>query len=213
MKLGGLKARARTPVLESALDFSSAPSWYRTPSLIKLYFLMTPALITSTAWGFDIIMTNSVQSIAIWEKTYGNSIGSTLGFFGASTSIGATIGVFSAPFLAEKFGRKPTFFFGSVFVLVGVFVEAWAPTISAFSGGKFILGFGSVHTQIAGPVLITELAHPKQRVALTSIYNTNIYGVNGRHHPRHVALISGDMHTKATTSSFGKQSPQCLIRD
>lgn len=61
------------------------------------------------------------------------------------------------------------------------FIQAFAVSYEMFLVGKFILGFGAVLQQIGGPVLVTELAHPKQREALSSLYNTSIY----------IGLISG----------------------
>jgi hypothetical protein len=48
-------------------------------------------------------------------------------------------------------------------------------TFNILVAGKLLLGFGAVLQQIDGPMLVTELAHPRHREALTSFYNTNIY--------------------------------------
>ncbi|KAM5363701.1 hypothetical protein ACJZ2D_011899 [Fusarium nematophilum] len=116
-----------------------APSWWRSPALRKLYFSMIPALITSTALGFDIMMTNSLQSVQYFMDYFGKPRGAELGFYGAAMSVGGIIG------------------------------------FAMFNGAKVILGIGVVLEQVASPVLVTELAHPKQRVTVTNIYNTGIY--------------------------------------
>lgn len=54
-------------------------------------------------------------------------------------------------------------------------IETFSVSYEMFLVGKFVLGFGAVLQQIGGPVLVTELAHPKQREALSSLYNTSIY--------------------------------------
>ncbi|KAM0309439.1 hypothetical protein ACHAPQ_012576, partial [Fusarium lateritium] len=43
-----------------------------------------------------------------------------------------------------------------------------------FIGGKIVLGIGSSLIQMGAPVLVTELSHPKERVQITTLYNTNI---------------------------------------
>lgn len=44
-----------------------------------------------------------------------------------------------------------------------------------FTAAKCLLGFGANVMQIGGPPLVMELAHPKSRVAISSLYNTNLY--------------------------------------
>lgn len=157
------------------MNWKDAPPWYTVPSLVKLYILVLPSLLTQFAWGFDITMTNSVQSIAIWQDTYGHPTGSKLGFFGASTSVGEVVGIFFAFFLTDWWGRRPTVALGSIFVIVGVFTQAWATSVNVFAGGKLILGFGTIIAQIAAPILCMELAHPKDRVGFMGLYGAGLY--------------------------------------
>ena len=44
-----------------------------------------------------------------------------------------------------------------------------------FAVGKLFLGFGSNMQQIGAPMLVVELAHPKQRQTVASLYNTSLY--------------------------------------
>ncbi|KAH7011013.1 general substrate transporter [Ilyonectria destructans] len=53
-------------------------------------------------------------------------------------------------------------------------IQTFSSNFQMFVGAKFILGFGVSLQQLGAPILVTELAHPKQRVTLTSIYNTGI---------------------------------------
>lgn len=158
-----------------SMNWKDAPAWWTVPSLVKLYLLVLPSLLTQFAWGFDITMTNSVQSITIWQQTYGHPTGSELGFFGASTSVGEVVGILFAFFLTDWWGRKPTVALGCVFVLIGVFTQAWAPNVDVFAGGKLILGFGTIIAQVAAPILCMELAHPKDRVGFMGLYGAGLY--------------------------------------
>ncbi|KAM5348801.1 hypothetical protein ACJ41O_008624 [Fusarium nematophilum] len=132
-----------------------APSWWRSPALRKLYFSMIPALITSTALGFDIMMTNSLQSVQYFMDYFGKPRGAELGFYGAAMSI--------------------LCFVGALLIIGMAVMETFSTSFAMFNGAKVILGIGVVLEQVASPVLVTELAHPKQRVTVTNIYNTGIY--------------------------------------
>lgn len=153
----------------------ACPPWYRMPSLIKLYFLLIAPLLTSTAWGFDQSLTNGLQSIDAFNENFGHPSGATLGFFGAAASVGGIISCFISGPLCERFGRRPMVFAGALLVLSMAFMQAFATSFNMFVAGKLLIGLGSFFQQVAAPVLVAELAHPKQRVLLTSLYNTSIF--------------------------------------
>lgn len=151
------------------------PSWWRCGSLIKLYLLLLAPLLTSTAWGFDLSLTNGLQSVNQFMDTFDNPTGSRLGFFGAATSVGGIIACFIGGPLVERFGRRVMCSAGAVIIVAMALMETFSTSFGMFTGGKVILGLGAYFQQVAAPVLVTELAHPKQRVAITSLYNTSIF--------------------------------------
>ncbi|KAL4861505.1 hypothetical protein BDV12DRAFT_64731 [Aspergillus spectabilis] len=152
-----------------------SPSWYKSPSLIKLYLLLVAPLLTSTAWGFDNSLTNGLQSVNAFMENFGHPSGSRLGFFGAAASVGGIVACIIGGPLTERFGRRSMCSIGAALVIAMAFMETYATNFEMFTGGKILLGFGAFFQQITAPVLVTELAHPKQRVAITSIYNTSIF--------------------------------------
>lgn len=170
--------------------FQESAPWYRTGNLIKLYVLLLSPLLTSTAWGFDLSMTNGLQSVATFMDNFNNPTGANLGFFGAAGSVGGIVACIIGGPLNNRFGRRPLCFAGGILVIAMALMETFSTSFRMFSGGKLLLGLGSNLQQVAGPVLVTELAHPKQRVAITSIYNTSIY----------IGLIIGSWITFATYS-------------
>lgn len=152
-----------------------APPWYRTPSLVRLYLLLIAPMITTTAWGFDNALTNGLQSIDTFMDNFGNPQGSTLGFFGASMSVGGIIACIIGGPLNDRYGRRPLLFFGALLIVGMVIMQTFASNFGMFTGGKLLLGFGAFIQQCAASVLVVELVHPKQREALSSFFNTNIY--------------------------------------
>lgn len=167
-----------------------SPPWYKNGNLVKLYFLLTAPLLTSTAWGFDLSMTSGLQAVEQFMDNFGNPSGSTLGFFGASMSVGGLVACIVGGTLADRFGRRGVCFVGAAMVLGMAIMQAFSKNFDMFIGSKMILGFGGNLQQLGGPVLVSELAHPKQRVVVTSIYNTSIF----------IGLILGSWITFGTYS-------------
>ncbi|KAL2816090.1 putative MFS hexose transporter [Aspergillus granulosus] len=165
-----------------------SPPWYKVGSLVRLYLLLIAPLLTSTAWGFDQSLTNGLQSVNLFMETFGNPSGSRLGFFGASASVGGIVACIIGGPLSERFGRKIMCSGGAALVVSMAIMQTFSTNFEMFTGGKLLVGLGSFFQQVAAPVLVTELAHPKQRVALTSFYNTSIF----------IGLIIGAWTTFAT---------------
>jgi sugar porter (SP) family MFS transporter len=119
-------------------------------------------------------MTNGMQVLEIWQERFGHPEGSMLGFFGASSAIGGIIPFIFFSWISDAFGRRWPTAIGSVVIIVGVIVEFFATSLNMYIGGKIVVGIGSSFIQMGAPVLVTELSHPKERVAVTTFYNTSI---------------------------------------
>ena len=57
--------------------------------------------------------------------------------------------------------------FGSMFCIIGTILQAAGQTLGMLMGGRFILGFGAVIVQTAGPAYVVEMAYPKYRGVIT----------------------------------------------
>lgn len=119
-------------------------------------------------------MTNGMQVLPSWQDRFGHPKGSELGFFGASNSIGGVIPFIFFGWIGDRLGRRVPTAAGSVIIIVGVLVEFFADSLNMYIGGKIVVGIGSSMIQMGAPVLVTELSHPKERVQVTTFYNTSI---------------------------------------
>ncbi|KAF7131138.1 hypothetical protein CNMCM5793_004125 [Aspergillus hiratsukae] len=158
----------------SPIDLKSIPSVWRRKNGILLYFLLTSSLLASAALGIDGSMTNGMQVLESWQDRFGHPTGSRLGFFGASNAIGGVIPFIFLGWIGDKFGRRLPTALGSVIIIIGVLIEFFATSLDMYIGGKIVLGVGSSLIQMGAPVLVTELSHPKERVQVTTFYNTSI---------------------------------------
>lgn len=119
-------------------------------------------------------MTNGMQVLPTWQERFGHPTGSTLGFFGASNAIGGVIPFIFLNWIGDRCGRRLPTALGSIIIITGVLIEFFATSLNMYIGGKIVLGVGSSLIQMGAPVLVTELSHPKERVRVTTFYNTSI---------------------------------------
>lgn len=119
-------------------------------------------------------MTNGMQVLETWQERFGHPTGSTLGFFGAANAIGGVIPFIFLGWIGDVLGRRVPTALGSIVIITGVLIEFFATSLDMYIGGKIVLGFGSSLIQMGAPVLVTELSHPKERVQITTFYNTSI---------------------------------------
>jgi sugar porter (SP) family MFS transporter len=110
-----------------------------------------------------------------WQDTFGHPTGALLGFMTASYPLGAILSSpFSAP-ISDFFGRRWTILIGSIIMVAGTIMQAAASTVGVFIGARIIIGFGITLALTTGPILISELAHPRHRVVFTALYNSSWY--------------------------------------
>ncbi|EHK43784.1 uncharacterized protein TrAtP1_008198 [Trichoderma atroviride] len=160
--------------ISSPIDLALIPPFWRRKNGILLYFLLTSSLLASAALGIDGSMTNGMQVLPTWQDQFGHPQGASLGFFGASSSIGGVVPFIFLGWISDKCGRRVPTALGSIFIIAGVLLEFFATSLHMYIGGKIVLGFGSSLIQMGAPVLVTELSHPKERVQVTTFYNTSI---------------------------------------
>ncbi|KAI1435424.1 general substrate transporter [Xylaria sp. CBS 124048] len=170
-----LKSAPRTDpaaahAVEDAPEFEKVV-WHKDPGLRKLYFYAFVLCIASATTGYDGSLFNSVQISEKWQEFFGSPDGSPLGLLGSLYQIGSVISIPLAPIFCDHLGRKPPIILGCVIMIAGAILQATAQHISAFMGGRALLGFGNSLSQIASPMLLAEIAHPQHRGRLTAVYN------------------------------------------
>lgn len=101
-----------------------------------------------------------------------------LGIFGAMPGFGGLAVLPFAPYVADYFGRRNGTALGCLLILMGALLQAFPPASNPnamYLTGRFFIGFGSNISNGTCPLLITEIAHPRHRGKLTTLYNTLWY--------------------------------------
>ncbi|PHH77264.1 hypothetical protein CDD82_3589 [Ophiocordyceps australis] len=156
------------------IDVHALPPFWRRRNGLLLYLLLTSSLAASAALGIDGSMTNGMQVLPTWQQRFGHPQGRQLGLFGASSAIGGLVPFIFLGCIGDRLGRRLPTALGSLVIITGVLVEFSARSLNTYIVGKIVLGFGSSLIQMGAPVLVTELSHPKERVQVTTLYNTSI---------------------------------------
>lgn len=159
------------PVVTRLVQQDFVP-WYRKKNLRILYLLLLPTCIgIEMTSGFDSQMINTVQIAPSWQNYFHTPQGSLLGIISAAYNLGAICALPLVPIVNDKFGRRIAIFLGSWIMVLGSFIQAFANGAGMYVVARWILGFGIPFCIIAGSSLMGELAYPKERPIMTSLFN------------------------------------------
>ncbi|KAF2250426.1 hexose transporter-like protein [Trematosphaeria pertusa] len=165
------KAHQAEPVLTRIVQQDKVP-WWRKKNLRVLYALLLPTCIgIEMTSGFDSQMINTVQIAPTWQAYFNYPNGPLLGIISAAYNLGAICALPFVPWLNDTFGRRWAIFLGSWVMVIGALIQAFAINAAMYVVARWILGFGIPFCIIAGSSLMGELAYPKERPIMTSLFN------------------------------------------
>ncbi|KAK4553766.1 hypothetical protein LTR86_009264 [Recurvomyces mirabilis] len=146
-------------------------NWWTDSGLFKLYLYCCVVCLASATTGYDSSMLNGLQILPVWQSYFNHPQGALLGLFGSIFSIGSLAGLPFAPWIADRYGRRPAIACGCLILFIGVAVQGAAFDFKMFVVARFMVGFGCTLSQLSSPLLLTEIAHPQHRATVTALYN------------------------------------------
>ncbi|KAM0566367.1 hypothetical protein ACHAP9_007451 [Verticillium nonalfalfae] len=142
------------------------PPFYKSHSLFILHMLIIPGcLMPAVTLGFDAAIMND----------FDKPRGAILRLLNAVIGLCCIVATPFISFVADRWGRRFGIFFGAVIMLIGGVIQGASINIAMFVVSRFIIDFGLVFANTYAPMLIGELAHPKDRQVITSLYQTSWY--------------------------------------
>ncbi|THH11949.1 hypothetical protein EW145_g354 [Phellinidium pouzarii] len=90
-------------------------------------------------------------------------------------NIGSLAGYPFAPYTSDGIGRRPTVFLGATIMCAAVTLQTASQNVHMFIAARFLIGFGLSFAANSAPMLVSEIAYPPHRAALTSLYNSLWY--------------------------------------
>ncbi|TDZ35399.1 Lactose permease [Colletotrichum trifolii] len=145
--------------------------WYRDPGLRVLYWHAFILCVASASTGYDGMFFNSVQNFESWKEYFDYPTDHLLGLLASLYQIGSLASIPIVPYFADNWGRRLPIVIGGVITIAGAFLQAFCQNMGGFMGGRVLLGFGNSFSQMASPMLLTEICHPQHRARLTTVYN------------------------------------------
>jgi len=175
-----LPGGGRMPVCESWLlqlvSGSRAPSTEVCQVSARRNSIITASIVLSlTSQGYDGSLMNGLLSNPLFVAAIDNPDGNKLGIISAAYPLGGLIGVFPAPWVADRFGRRAAILVGALFIVAGSLVQTFTTGGNAMLGGRLIVGVGSSFQGIGGGPLVAEVSHPRNRAQTTALINTCWY--------------------------------------
>ncbi|KAF0322696.1 lactose permease [Colletotrichum asianum] len=145
---------------------------YRSRSQVTLCVIILFVTLNGCMNGYDGSVMSSINAMDQFHEHYDvGRTGPTIGLVMAIYTAGQICGSLFSAEVIDTFGRKYGMAVGSAFIIVGSIVQATSQTLSAFIGGRFIVGFGVPMCTIAAPTYIVEMAYPTWRGLAGGLYN------------------------------------------
>ncbi|OSS45194.1 hypothetical protein B5807_09237 [Epicoccum nigrum] len=164
--------------------------WFKKPNLRLMYlWLFLCCMGVEMTSGFDSQLIGTLQFSQPFNKFFGggyqtkDSKGALkydiepgiLGFISSCYQLGSILAVPIAPWINRKYGRRWCIMIGSLTMVVGAILQGFAQHIGMYIIARMILGVGILLAIIAGSALIGELAYPKERATMTSLFNASYF--------------------------------------
>lgn len=132
-------------------------------------------LTTSTTSFSDASLLNGLQAMDQWQTYFNEPSGNTLGLISASLFLPAIVTPYIASWISDTWGRKICLAVGSLILILGAFINAFANSLGMFIAGRVLVGAAGPFGKITAIALLHEIAHPRLRPIVATCYYSNYY--------------------------------------
>ncbi|UJO13892.1 MFS-type transporter oryC [Fulvia fulva] len=150
------------------------PAWVPDSTFVLSFLLIICSLVQSATGGYDGSMLNGLNILPVYLD-YFKLTPATTGLNTASVFIGGFFGPIFAGVMADRLGRRPAIFWGSIITFLGIVLQTAAQNVAMFVIGRIILGFGSAVSGIASGVYLSETFSSRWRAWGVGLLNDFYY--------------------------------------
>lgn len=116
-----------------------------------------------------------ILALPKWNTFMHNPSGVYLGWITAIYWLGNGVAFPVAAWVSNRYGRKPGIFVGYFFLVLGVGMQVAAQNEKTFTVSRLFIGIAASWLGNASPLLINEIAHPKQRSVANALFMCGWY--------------------------------------
>ncbi|WWD19940.1 hypothetical protein CI109_104412 [Kwoniella shandongensis] len=149
--------------------------WWRDPALLRLDIIMICISVVQVTGGYDQSLLGSLQALDTWLEPMGYPNASQIGTISILMIAGNIASTYPAQWICDKYGRRWTIVFGSLFCIASALVQTFSYSRGQYMAGRFLLGFGVTPSIVGASCLVNELSHPRQRPFIGAAYNVIWY--------------------------------------
>lgn len=149
--------------------------WWKDPCLRLNIFHCTGLYWCVFYLGYDASLLNGLQAMESWNAYFGSPEGNTLGLISASLFLPAIVTPYIASFISDRWGRKMCLAVGSLVLILGACINAFANSLGMFIAGRTLVGAAGPFGKITAIALMHEIAHPRLRPIVATCYYSNYY--------------------------------------
>ncbi|KAK7420514.1 hypothetical protein QQX98_002712 [Neonectria punicea] len=149
--------------------------WWKHSYLRKLNYITLSLVLFSSANGYDGSIMGGILALPEWNTFMHNPSGVYLGWITAIYWLGNGVAFPVAAWVSNRYGRKPGIYLGYVFLVLGVAMQVAAQNEKTFTVSRLFIGIAASWLGNASPLLINEIAHPKQRSVANALFMCGWY--------------------------------------
>ncbi|WYZ34574.1 hypothetical protein EsH8_I_000850 [Colletotrichum jinshuiense] len=149
--------------------------WYKHSHLRKLNFITLSMVLFSSANGYDGSIMGGLLALPNWNNFMDHPSGAYLGWITGIYWLGNGIAFPVAAWVSNRYGRKPGIYLGYLFLILGVVMQAAAQNEVTFTYSRLFVGIAASWLGNSAPLLINEIAHPKQRSIANALFMVGWY--------------------------------------
>ncbi|KAL0939192.1 sugar transporter [Colletotrichum truncatum] len=154
---------------------SDGKPWYKHGYLLKLNFITLSMVLFSSANGYDGGIMGGLLALNSWNTFMEFPTGAYLGWIAAIYWLGNGVAFPVAAWVSNRWGRKPGIYIGYLFLILGVGMQTAAQNEKTFTVSRLFIGIAASWLGNAAPLLINEIAHPKQRSIANALFMVGWY--------------------------------------
>ncbi|KAI8310472.1 Rhamnolipids biosynthesis 3-oxoacyl-[acyl-carrier-protein] reductase [Colletotrichum sp. SAR11_59] len=118
---------------------------------------------------------NGLQTIDAWQNFFGHPKGNLLGLMNSAALFPGLISPYFAELIANRFGRRWAVWIGVLINIAGAVVNSAAVNLGMYIAGRVLMGIGISMGLTIAPTLLQEIAHPRYRAQIGSMYTCIYY--------------------------------------